>query len=81
MNNSQTSEKKSKVGNFPGGLAATTPCCQCRGPGFGPWSGNYILRATTKTCMLQLKPRAAQISKYFSKRKMYGKPCIRLCHK
>ena len=26
---------------FPGGPVAETPCSQCRGPRFDPWSGNY----------------------------------------
>ena len=26
--------------DFPGGPVAKTPCSQCRGPGFNPWSGN-----------------------------------------
>ena len=26
--------------DFPGGLGAKTPCFQCRGPRFDPWSGN-----------------------------------------
>ena len=26
--------------DFPGGPVAKTPCPQCRGPGFNPWSGN-----------------------------------------
>ena len=26
--------------DFPGGSAAKTPCFQCRGPEFDPWSGN-----------------------------------------
>ena len=26
--------------NFPGGPVAKTPCPQCRGPRFNPWSGN-----------------------------------------
>ena len=33
---------------------AKTPCSQCRGPGFDPWSGNQILRAATKTWHSQL---------------------------
>ena len=33
-------------------------------PGFDPWSGNYIPRATTKrSYMLQLRPRTCQINK------------------
>ena len=27
-------------GNFPGGPGVKTPCSQCRGHGFDPWSGN-----------------------------------------
>ena len=26
--------------DFPGGPMAKTPCFQCRGPGFDPYSGN-----------------------------------------
>ena len=26
--------------DFPGGPVGKTPCSQCRGPGFDPWSGN-----------------------------------------
>ena len=32
--------KKEWSGDFPGGVVAETPCSQCRGPGFDPWSGN-----------------------------------------
>ena len=32
--------KKKTSGDFPGGPAVKTPCSQCRGPGFDPWSGN-----------------------------------------
>ena len=32
--------KKKTSGDFPGGTADKTPCSQCRGPGFNPWSGN-----------------------------------------
>ena len=35
--------------DFPGGPGAKTPCSQCRGPGFSPWSGNQIPHTTTKT--------------------------------
>ena len=28
------------TGDFPGGPVGKTPCSQCRGPGFDPWSGN-----------------------------------------
>ena len=28
------------LGDVPGGPVAKTPCSQCRGPGFDPWSGN-----------------------------------------
>ena len=26
--------------DFPSGTVDKTPCSQCRGPGFDPWSGN-----------------------------------------
>ena len=34
--------------DFPGGPVVKTLCFQCRGPGFDPWSGNWILHAATK---------------------------------
>ena len=59
---------------LPGGPVAKTPCSQCRGPGFDPWSGNLSSHATTKdpTChskdwrsQYQLRPSAVkQIRKY-----------------
>ena len=39
--------------DFPGGPVAKTPCYQCMGPGFDPWSGNQIPHAT-------LRPSAAK---------------------
>ena len=36
-------------GDFPGGPLDKTPCFQCRGPEFDPWSGNYIPHALTKS--------------------------------
>ena len=35
--------------DFPADSVAKTPCSQCRGPGFDPWSGNQIPRATANT--------------------------------
>ena len=32
-------------GDFPGGPGGKTLHSQCRGPGFNPWSGNYIPHA------------------------------------
>ena len=32
--------KKSDLRDFPGGPVVKTPSFQCRGCGFGPWSGN-----------------------------------------
>ena len=39
----------SSLRDFPGGPVAKTPCSQCRGPGFDPWSGIYIPHAATKS--------------------------------
>ena len=32
--------KKCMLRDFPGGPVVKTPCSQCRGHGFDPWSGN-----------------------------------------
>ena len=34
--------------DFPGGPVARTLCSWCRGPGFSPWSGDWIPYAATK---------------------------------
>ena len=34
--------------NLPGGPVAKPLHSQCRGPGFDPWSGNWIPRDATK---------------------------------
>ena len=34
--------------DFPGGPVVKTLYSQCRGPGFNPWSGNYVPHTTTK---------------------------------
>ena len=39
---------------FPGGPVAKTLYSQCRGPGFNPWSGNWIPHVTTKTKSSQI---------------------------
>ena len=36
------------------GPVAEAPRCQCRGPGFDPWSGSYIPYAATKTWQSQI---------------------------
>ena len=36
--------RSKEVRDFPDGLVAKTPCFQCRGPRFNPWSGNWIPR-------------------------------------
>ena len=33
-------EERREHRDFPGGAVDKTPCSQCRGPGFNPWSGN-----------------------------------------
>ena len=42
-------------GDFPGGSVAETPCSQCRGPGFDPWSGNRSHMLLLIVCMPKLK--------------------------
>ena len=46
--------------DYPGGPVAETPCSQCRGPGFDPWSGNWLPYATTKTWHSQIKNKQAK---------------------
>ena len=56
---------KTKINKWglPGDPVVKTLHSQCRGPGFDPWSGNWILHdaaksphaATKRSCMLQLK--------------------------
>ena len=38
--------KKRRSWDFPDGPVAKTPCSQCNGPRFNPWSGNYTPHAT-----------------------------------
>ena len=42
------SHHKSYCWHFPGGPIAKTPCSQCRGPGFDPYSGKEFPHAATK---------------------------------
>ena len=44
--------------DFPGGPVAMTPCFQCRGLEFDPWSGNYIPHATDKSLHTSTKDLA-----------------------
>ena len=43
--------------DFPDGLAAMTPCSQCREPGFNPWLGNYIPHVAPKTHCSQINKK------------------------
>ena len=38
-----------RAGDFSHDSVAETPCSQCRGPGFDPWSGNWMPHASTKS--------------------------------
>ena len=59
---------KIRSGDFPGGPVAKTPCSQCWGPGFSPWSGNQLPHTTAKSLhdrnkrssVLQQRPSAAK---------------------
>ena len=43
-----TDHVKDLCRDFPGHPVAKSPCSQCRGPRFNPWSRNKSLRATAK---------------------------------
>ena len=47
-------KRSKKQRHFPGGPVAKTLQSQCRGPGFDPWSGNWLLHAMTKTWHSQI---------------------------
>ena len=47
-------KKKQKQG-LPGGPAVKTLRSQCRGPGFGPWSGELDPACQLRVLVLQLK--------------------------
>ena len=57
---------RNRLRGFPGGPVAKTPCSQCRGPEFDPWSGNEVPHDATKdpacpkedwsSCMVKLRP-------------------------
>ena len=47
--------------DFPGGPVVKTPCSQCRGPGFDPWSGKYIPHATSKSPHATTKTQCSQL--------------------
>ena len=46
--------------DFPDGSVAKSPCSQCGGPKFNPWSRNQIPHATTKIKDPQLRPDTAK---------------------
>ena len=51
--------------DFPAGLVAMTPCSQCRGPRFDPWSGNQVPHAAIKSSYAVTKTQHNQINFYF----------------
>ena len=58
------SSKLSRSQDFPGGPVAKTLSSQCKGPGFNPWSGNWIPHVTTKSWYRQINK---QINTCFKK--------------
>ena len=61
--NKSSDKLRAYARDFPDGPVAKTPCSQCRGPGFNPWSGNYIPLATTKSSHAATKTQRSQINK------------------
>ena len=64
MNRAKTTSKQAGM-DFPGGPVVKTQSSQCRGPGFNPWSGNYVSHAPAKTWH-------SQINKYWKNNKQIG---------
>ena len=55
-------QSKQRSRDVPGGPLVKTPCIQCRGPGFNPWSGNQIPYAATKTQCRQKKKKEPSLT-------------------
>ena len=55
--------------DFPGGPVAKILCSQCKGPGFDPWSGNWIPHAATKSLHAAVKTWHSQVTKFREKKK------------
>ena len=45
-----------------------TPCCQFRGPGFDPWTGNEIPHTANKSLHAETKTWHCQINQYLKKK-------------
>ena len=66
-----------QIGTVPTGLPSSTadlgwskpPCSQCRGPGFDPWSGNWIPHAAGRETHAAAKTWQSQRSKHLEKEK------------
>ena len=52
---------KNRVGDFPGDPVARILRSSCRGPGFAPWTENWIPHVTTKILHASWRPRAAKL--------------------
>ena len=68
--------------DFPAGSVVKTPHSQCRGPGFNPWSGNWIPHATTKSPHAATKTWCSQINTHLKKKKELTYPAAvpNSCH-
>lgn len=53
---------------------AGTPCSQCRGLGFDPWSGSWTPHAATKSSHVAAKAWDSQINKYSLKNRNMRMP-------
>ena len=65
-----TIHKETNCWDVPSGLGAETLCSQCRGPGFNPWSGNWIPHdASKRSYVPQLRPVQSNIEIFLKERK------------
>ena len=71
------------MGDFPGGPMAKAPRSKCWGPGFNPWSGNWIQHvatkdphATAKTWCGQINIKIQKTSKMMGYTDLFNKYCL-----
>lgn len=68
--------EKKKKGGFPGGSAAKTLSCRCRGPGSVPGrrTGSHVQQLGVHTPRLRIPPAAAETNQRRSNREIRSHP-------
>ena len=64
-----TEIRRTKLGDFPGGPVAETPCCRCRESGSIPGEGARSHMLQLKILHITAKTQCSQINKYILSKK------------